>query len=245
MFFLGIPFSPLDLPQATLEVLSGRLKGKMIVTPNVDHVVRFHSDATFKGVYEQADLYLNDSKVLRALSTLVGRALPSVVPGSDLTANILAQGQGTGLKICLMGASAETAENVFSQFPGFGWTHHYPPMGFINSEMEVRECVRIAVDSNSDLCFVAVGSPQQEILGRKILEGGFEGVVLCVGASFLFLSGEEKRAPLILRRFGLEWLFRFLSNPRRLFSRYFIRCPQIFVILLKSLFISSGTSGRG
>ena len=89
-----------------------------------------------------------------------------------------------------------------------------------------------------DLVFVAVGSPQQEIVAAKIQQRVNTGVILCVGASIDYLTGKEIRAPKFIQMLYLEWLFRFAQSPIKRFRRYFINCPQIFYYLLRERFLT-------
>jgi UDP-N-acetyl-D-mannosaminuronic acid transferase (WecB/TagA/CpsF family) len=77
-----------------------------------------------------------------------------------------------------------------------------------------------------------VGSPQQEIIAKKLKERGTaRGLALCVGASIDFITRAERRAPPWMRKSGLEWLFRLIQNPKRLANRYLVRGPRIFLLL--------------
>ena len=81
-------------------------------------------------------------------------------------------------------------------------------------------------------CFLAIGSPQQEIIAQKLKGRGVaRGLALCIGASIDFITGAEKRAPLWIRKSGFEWVFRLVQNPRRLAKRYLVRGPRIFLLL--------------
>jgi exopolysaccharide biosynthesis WecB/TagA/CpsF family protein len=74
--------------------------------------------------------------------------------------------------------------------------------------------------------------PQQEILAGHIADQPqARGVGLCIGASIDFLTGQQRRAPVWVQKAGLEWLYRLLSDPRRLASRYLIECPRIFFLI--------------
>ena len=82
--------------------------------------------------------------------------------------------------------------------------------------------------------FIGVGSPRQEILARALAaRGRARGTALCVGASLLFLSGEERRAPRALQGVGLEWAWRLAQDPRRLARRYLVEDPVIIALLLR------------
>ena len=99
--------------------------------------------------------------------------------------------------------------------------------------MAIEACVR-EVESLSPFrfCFLAVGSPQQEIVAQALkMRGIARGLALCVGASINFVTGIEKRAPPWVRRIGFEWLYRLSQNPKRLAYRYLVRGPRIFLLL--------------
>ena len=82
-----------------------------------------------------------------------------------------------------------------------------------------------------DFTFLAMGAPQSELVAQRLANRGkARGVALCIGASIEFLSGARRRAPRWTQRLGLEWAFRLLSEPRRLWRRYLVQGPRIFVI---------------
>jgi UDP-N-acetyl-D-mannosaminuronic acid transferase (WecB/TagA/CpsF family) len=93
---------------------------------------------------------------------------------------------------------------------------------------------RRSIESHSPFrfCFIAVGSPQQEMLAQRLQARGIaRGLALCVGGSINFLTGLERRAPRWMRRLGFEWFFRLLQSPGRMTWRYLIRGPRIFALL--------------
>jgi glycosyltransferase involved in cell wall biosynthesis len=107
-------------------------------------------------------------------------------------------------------------------------------MGFINDPLEVEKVVSFIVAAGADYTFLAVGSPQQEFVARRLIGTDARGVGLCIGASIEFLSGDVQRAPKAMQKLGIEWLYRFLCEPQRLFRRYFIESPKIIAILLRA-----------
>ena len=74
----------------------------------------------------------------------------------------------------------------------------------------------------------SVGSPQQELIAARVTGG--TGFGLCIGAALEFLTGDQVRAPLVLRKTGLEWAYRLASNPRRLWRRYLVEGPKVFLL---------------
>ena len=116
-------------------------------------------------------------------------------------------------------------------------------MGFDRDAAALRAAVEFVLAHPARFVFLAVGSPRQEILAAAIAATGrATGTGLCVGASLSFLAGAERRAPHWMRRQGLEWLFRLLSDPRRFSRRYLIDSPNVFRLLLREC---AGNTSRG
>jgi exopolysaccharide biosynthesis WecB/TagA/CpsF family protein len=206
-----------------------------IVTPNVDHVIRHYRDQRFRSMYAQASLVLLDSRFLANTVGLFKRQLLRVCLGSDLTTSMLNTVIKPGDVVVLVGGSAVQAQTLRTRF-GLEALHHVdPPMNFIADPAAVEECLRSIEDVGAfRFCFLAVGSPQQEIIAQSLKERGIaRGLALCIGGAINFMTGVEKRAPVWIQELGFEWLFRLLQNPRRLASRYLVRGPLIFPLLLQ------------
>ena len=111
----------------------------------------------------------------------------------------------------------------------------------------MERAVSIIVASQADYTFLAVGSPQQEILAARVAEvGDARGVGLCVGASIEFLTGAQKRAPRVLRYLALEWAYRLACNPRRLGRRYVVESPWgLYLVLQEAIQHHITVRGRG
>lgn len=201
-----------------------------VVTPNVDHLIRLKDDASLRRRYAAADFVLLDSRfAARVLQALKGLRLP-VCTGADLTAALFSRIIGPADRIVLIGGTAQQAERLIADYGLQDVRHHNPPMGFIADPAATEACLTfIEQASPFRYCFLAVGSPQQELLASWLRERGrARGLALCVGASLNFLTGHESRAPRWLQRLCLEWLYRLARNPRRLFVRYLVRGPRIF-----------------
>ena len=204
-----------------------------IVTPNVDHIIRHHQDSHFRVLYAQAAYVLLDSRFLAHTMGLVKRQMLRVCLGSDLTTAMFDSIIKPVDVAVLVGGTPEQAQ-ILQQRYGLTRLHHIdPPMNFIHDPLAVEACLReIESASPFRFCFLAIGSPQQEIIAQKLKERGIaRGLALCVGAAINFLTGIERRAPLWMQQAGLEWLYRLSRNPRRLWKRYLIRGPKIFLLL--------------
>ncbi len=204
-----------------------------VITPNVDHLIRYCEDASFRELCDAADYVLLDSRFLAHIMYMVKRVRARVCPGSDLTAELFNRIIAPTDGVVLIGGSVEQAQQLASTYGLKDLRHHNPPMGFIHDPSAVEVCLKF-IESHSPFrfCFLAVGCPQQEILATALkARGRARGLAFCVGASINFLTGTERRAPLWAQRIGIEWLFRLVHSPARLGKRYLIRGPKIFLLL--------------
>jgi exopolysaccharide biosynthesis WecB/TagA/CpsF family protein len=234
---LHLEFDDLDLAQFTRTATEfGAERYGYAVTPNADHIIRLNDDAAFRQFYSSASFVLLDSRFLaRLLRVTRGLRLP-VCTGSDLTAALFTKVIRPHDRIVLIGSSREQAERLVSYFGPRNLVHFNPAMGFIRDPEALETCLRfIEMHSPFRFCILAVGAPQQEMLARRLQERGVaRGLALCVGASIDFLTGRERRAPLWMQEFGLEWAFRLIRAPRRMGHRYLIRGPRVFWLLCRA-----------
>ncbi|HKT72425.1 MAG TPA: WecB/TagA/CpsF family glycosyltransferase [Steroidobacteraceae bacterium] len=210
-----------------------------VVTPNVDHFIRCHEDPSFRSLYRNADYVLMDSRFFaRVLRLLTGVRL-RVCTGSDLSETLLSRVVSPADRIVMVGGSEQQAKDLAAIYGLTQVAHHNPPMGFIKDPVAVEECLQfIEQASPFRFCFLAFGSPQQEVIANMLLaRGKARGLALCVGASLNFVTGVEKRAPVWLQRLSLEWLHRLMQNPRRMAGRYLVRGPRIFKYLRRARFV--------
>ncbi len=231
--FLGLPFHLLTLDQAADDILSQREGDfRYVVTPNVQHMVRLlDSHATLRPLYFSAWRTLCDSRVLSRLARLHGVQLP-VATGSDLTAKLLQRAAVERIRVAIVGPDASVGDLLKPLYPGLDAVFHQPKFGFIDDPKAVDAAVDFVVSTNAPLVFLAVGTPQQELLAQRIQANPqARGVGLCIGASIDFLTGKQRRAPLWMQRSGIEWLHRLATNPVRLGRRYFVECPKIFYFM--------------
>lgn len=213
-----------------------------VVTPNADHLIRLHEDASFRALYAQADHVLLDSRFLsHVLRVTRGLQLP-VCTGSDLTARLFDTVIGPDDPVILVGGSAAQAQHLVQAHGLRRLVHHNPPMGFIRDPQAVEACLAfIEAHSPFRFCLLALGSPQQELIAAALRERGrARGLALCIGASINFLTGDERRAPRWMQRAGLEWLYRLLQDPRRLAARYLVRGPRVFALLRRARIVLRG-----
>jgi exopolysaccharide biosynthesis WecB/TagA/CpsF family protein len=218
---------------STVAAEFGSEKFAFVVTPNVDHLIRFCDDESFRALYAEAGFILNDSRFLSRIVSLARGVQLRVCTGSDLTEKLLSKVIRADDCIVLVGAKPVQAQQLAHRYGLRSLRHIEPPMGFINDPEAVEACLRfIEAQSPFRFCFLALGCPQQEILANKLRERGIaRGLTLCIGASIDFMTNVERRAPQWMQRAGLEWAFRLLQDPRHMAKRYLIRGPRIFKLL--------------
>jgi len=236
--FLGIAFDPLDMvaAEAWLAARAPDAPFTFIVTPNVDHVVKLDAappGSELRTAYDTAALRLCDSRIVSKLAATRGIALP-VVPGSDLTAHLVTRIAQRGDRLCLIGGDAAMLADLRCLRPDLDIVQLIPPMGMLNMPDAMAEAEAFVQNARARFTLLAVAMPQQEILALRVAQaGGAVGVGLCIGASLDFLTGRKARAPRWMQRASLEWLHRLLSEPRRLWRRYLIEGPRIFLLTLR------------
>lgn len=219
----------------------------IVVTPNVDHFQRLddYRNKDFIKSYKNADLFLCDSRIIKMVSFFTCNPIKYVVPGSDLTKEILNSNWINDHKIMVVGPSEVDIDIIRKEYRLKNMTGYCPPMGFINDKNEVRKCIEKVDKSDATMVFLAIGSPQQEIIASMIKDRSRarkSKVFLCVGASFDFLSGKSTRAPLVMQKCGLEWLHRMFTNPKRLVPRYFSNFRWILKFICIGVFKVKGAN---
>ncbi len=226
----GIQFDRLTMSEAIDRLLASaadtEYKCRYVVTPNVDHVVTLQTDPAFRAAYRDADLVLVDGKPVLLASRLLGRPVPETVCGSDLLPNLLAASEARGgLSLFLLGAAEgvaeKAAENILLRWPWVRICGHFsPPMGFTADSPASETALAMIRSAAPDILAVGLGAPRQEIWVHAVRERLHVKTTLCVGATIDFLAGEKSRAPIWMRRAGVEWLHRMVSEPRRMTRRY-------------------------
>ncbi len=234
--FIGATFDPLT-PMQTLaraKWMTDKHGFRFIVTPNVDHLVRVAKEPeVFNPLYEASWLSVCDSRILEMLANFSGIPLKAV-PGSDLTQQLFDNVITIDDTITIIGADTEIIETV-KRIYGLNKVNHYePPFGLRHKPDGVAKTAEFIAANPARYVFICVGSPQQEMIAKACLDrGDCVGLGLCVGASLDFLSGRTKRAPKWMQNIRMEWLFRLLSEPKRLWKRYLIEGPRIFWLWMK------------
>lgn len=245
--FLGVTYDPLTLDEALAAVVARGLEAPFaaVVTPNADHLVRIaNSGGEIARAYEDAWLCLNDSRVVGFIARLMGVRLPTV-PGADLVRDLF---DGPHLDpdwpILLVGGRPQTFALFVEKYGLRQAVHHDAPMGLLHDRAKFDATVTFVEAHPARFVLLAVGSPQQELLAQALKRRArATGTGLCIGAAVDFLVYPKRRAPAWISRIGLEWLFRLLCEPRRLWRRYLVNSPQLLRLWIREWRGRKGRAG--
>ena len=225
------------------DLLDELQAGGLVVTPNVDHIMKLQRNPDFYGVYQEADYRVCDSKILMYVSSFLGTPIKEKISGSDLfPAFYTYYKNNEAIRIFLLGASPGIAEiarrNINSKVGRNIIVETYsPPFGFEKDEEECQKILNLVNSSNATVLAIGVGAPKQEMWiakHRKYLHK--VKVFLAIGATINFEAGNVKRSPKWMSEVGLEWLYRLLSEPKRLWKRYLMDAlPFIYLICKQRL----------
>jgi N-acetylglucosaminyldiphosphoundecaprenol N-acetyl-beta-D-mannosaminyltransferase len=223
----GIVINHLTFTEAVEQIvaLARQEQSQLIVTPNADHIVRLADDAAFREVYAKAALRVADGMPLIWASRWLKNPLPERVTGADLLPALCEQAAKNGLSVYLLGAppgvAQQAAEALQKRYASLSVAGTYsPPLGFEQNQEEIEKIIQQINAVKPHILFVGLGSPKQEFWMAKYQSQLHVGVLLGIGAAIAFAAGTEKRAPRWMQRVGLEWLFRWGQDPKRLTKRY-------------------------
>ena len=209
-----------------------------VVTPNVDHIVRLEKDKELQKVYKNASLILTDGKPLIWISKWYKTPIKEKISGSDLFPRVCQLAANKNYTMYLLGAAEGVADiaarNLMNKYPGLNIVGTYsPPFGFEKNEQEMSKIKTQIQDVHPDILIVGLGCPKQEkFMYYHCKELGVP-ISFGLGASIDFEAGNIKRAPKWMSNHGLEWLYRFSKEPKRLFKRYFVYDLKIIQVARK------------
>ncbi|MBN2157879.1 MAG: WecB/TagA/CpsF family glycosyltransferase [Spirochaetes bacterium] len=219
------------------EIIKSRVPS-LVVTPNVDHIMNIQKDAEFREIYKKASLVLTDGVPLMWASRFLGTPIKEKIAGSDVFHDICRVGAKKGYRIFLMGgregAAERTVEIMRERHPSIQIVGHYsPPVGFEDDEREMKKIENMLAAAKPDVLFLGLGSPKQEKFYTMYSVRFGIPVTMGIGITFEYVSGMVKRAPVWMQKAGLEWLYRLIKEPKRLWKRYLINDPGFFWLVLK------------
>lgn len=226
---------------SSLELLRS-LKQGVLVTPNIDHLVKLQKNKELYNLYSKAEWIVCDSKVIYLLSRLLQCSLKDVIPGSRFFPKFyMYHKDDMDCRIFLLGAmegvAVKAMENINQKVGRKIVVGAYSPSyGFEKEQNESEEIYKMINESGANVVLVGVGCPKQEkwIFTHKDKMPEVD-IWMALGATIDFEAGNIKRAPRIFQILAMEWFYRFLKEPKRLFRRYFIDDIQFFYYFAKQL----------
>lgn len=236
-----IEISILDKREAikTIERLALAASGGRIFTPNVDHIMLAEKNDRFAQAYKRATLSLADGMPIVWISKLFGKELSERVAGSDMLVPILEVANTHYLNVYLLGTELQVlriaADKIHKTFPNINLVGISSP--FITNDVgddEVAEIMGPIRHLNPDIIITAFGAPKQELFIDKASWYCPRALMFGLGASLDFFAGKIRRAPKWVQNMGLEWLWRLVGEPKRLWKRY-LRDLQFPLIVYRQL----------
>lgn len=240
----GVDFDNVTMQDAVAAIIRMAQKSatpRVVCTANLDHLATIRRDDEFRAIYENADFVVADGMPLVWLSRLSGTRLRQRVAGSDLFWELGRASDATGLRLFFLGgqpgAVNEAADVLRREFSAAQIVGTYcPPMGTLDDPEEDERICNAILSADPDVLLVGLGSPKQEKWIAAHKERLCVPVSIGVGASFDMAAGRVRRAPLWVQRAGLEWVFRLIQEPRRLWRRYFGKdLPYLFLLIAQTV----------
>jgi exopolysaccharide biosynthesis WecB/TagA/CpsF family protein len=200
-------------------------KGFAIATLNLDHVVKMRRNPDFMRAYRAHSHVVADGNPIVWLSRLAGRGDVGLVPGSELIEPVAALAARLGTPLAFLGSTdtvlRAAAERLEADHPGLKVAARLsPPYGFDPEGDAADRMLDEVAASGARICLLALGAPKQEVLAARGIARHPQLGFLSIGAGLDFIAGHQVRAPIWVRKIAMEWLWRMLSNPRRLAQRY-------------------------
>ena len=232
---LGIPIDRLTMPQTVAHITVFMVEPRLhqITTPNPEFVMTAQQDPDFQRILNQADLCLPDGIGLVWASRWLGQPIPERVPGSELVYQLAERAAAQNWSLFLLGAAAGVAEEaghiLQTLYPGLIIAGTYA--GSPDPREDETICGRINT-SQADILYVAYGAPQQDKwIDRNRHTLTTVRVAMGVGGALDFITGKAIRAPRIMQRLGLEWLYRLWREPWR--WRRMLALPRFVLAVLR------------
>jgi N-acetylglucosaminyldiphosphoundecaprenol N-acetyl-beta-D-mannosaminyltransferase len=209
-----------------------------VVTPNAQHILLLQKDADFRQIYRHAFLSVPDGVPLLWAAKFLGTPLNGRVNGTDLFEKLCEVAANKGLTVFLLGgrtgAADKAAKILQARHPSLKIVGTYcPPYGFESNAAELALINSKITVASPDILFVGLGAPKQE----KWIYANYQQlnvpISLGIGVSFELVADMVKRAPFWMQQSGLEWLFRLMVEPQRLWQRYILGNPQFIWLVIK------------
>lgn len=231
-----------EIDNISQDELLKQLTRGVLVTPNVDQIVKMQTDREYYNIVCKAEWCVCNSKILYLCSKFTKQPLTGVIPGSSFfPAFYEYHKDDESCKIFLLGAMESVAQKAMERINANVGRRivvgaYSPSYGFEKKQEENAAIYKMINESGATAVLVGVGCPKQEkwIDKHKTMMPGVE-IWMALGATIDFEAGNIKRAPKIWQKLYIEWFYRFLQEPKRMYKRYFVDDPIFFWYFLKQL----------
>ena len=217
-------------------------KDPYLISPNLFQVVKYSENDDLYQEFKNSSFIIPDGQPVVIASKMVGSPIKRRLTGSDLFRLFWVKAKDSKLPIYIVSPDLDTAKQL--QCENENLSYFVPEMFSLEEKEKTKEViekiVKDVIFNKPDYIIIGLGFPKQEYLAsqtRQILEnsGHISPLIMLLGASLEFYTGNKKRAPVWIQNIGMEWFHRFLSEPTRLFKRYFIDSFRFLPVLYKEL----------
>lgn len=218
------------------KIIDNRILTQHVVI-NAGKVVLMENDENLKKIVANCPIINADGQSIVWASKLLGKTLPERVAGIDLMEELIKLSSQKGYGIYFFGAKEEVVTSVITHYK-----EKYPTLkicGYRNgyfSDDDIPDITREMRESKADILFVAFSSPKKEYWLAENIKDIEIPFCMGVGGSFDIVAGVTKRAPHWMQRIGLEWFYRFLQEPKRMWKRYLVGNSKFILITLREKF---------
>jgi N-acetylglucosaminyldiphosphoundecaprenol N-acetyl-beta-D-mannosaminyltransferase len=233
---MGVNIAVTDM-ESCVRLISDNVdkwRGSYICVSNVHTTVMSYKDEAYRNIQNNAVMALPDGGPLSAVSRQKGYAAAQRVTGPDLMQHLLRGEGGNAFRHYFYGATEETLEilskKLKEKYPSAQVVGMFSPPFRDIAEQEDEAIINMINEAKPDFVWVGLGAPKQEIW-MAAHKDRINAVMIGVGAAFDFEAGRIKRAPAWMQKCSLEWLYRLMQDPKRLFKRYFVTNVQFILWL--------------
>lgn len=237
---LRIPVDVTSYADAANSVMKWAFAGesRYVCVANVHMLMETFDSEPVRDVVTSADLVTPDGMPLVWMMRLKGVRSQKRVYGPTLMLHVLDVAVRGGMAVGFFGGAAHVLESLMgrmqAQYPGLSVAYSFSPPFRPMTPREDASNIQQINESGARILFVGLGCPKQEIWMAEH-RGSVKAVMLGVGAAFDFHAGTKAQAPAFMQKFGLEWLFRFIHEPRRLWRRYLYHNPRFLALAAADL----------
>ncbi|WP_369058366.1 WecB/TagA/CpsF family glycosyltransferase [Caulobacter sp. 73W] len=223
--FAGLRFTPMTVEQSVRALADRPASAPLsaFVTPNAEHAFLRRKDPEFAACGDACFVSTNDSRILGRAALLGGLQL-HFAPGAYVVRALFDEVIKPDTAMTVIGGTEPMIADLRAQYGLTNLKQHIPPMGFINKPQAVADAIDFVVANPARFIFVAMGPPQSEKFCQRLsADGRATGLALCIGSSLTVLTGASNPAPDWMEHSGLVWLYRLVTEPKRLWKRYLVR----------------------